>query len=303
MGHADSIFPEGVKVLRHKPQIDPIASELRHYQSYQYLLRTFDVIHDFSHLHLASRFNSNLPSLNIFWHAPAIARYPKAPYNIIGLSQWACREFRRIYHQEAKYQQSILIDPEVYYPDKPSQRNERFLSIGIMTPEKGHLIALQLCLQAGVPLDVAGGRGMGRKPNEPLNEYEQNVQTLAQTPPNQFLGEVDDKVKVILMQTCKALIYATPLGYAEVTSHKIIEALFCGCPIITTSSGAMPEIVTHGIDGFLCRTDAEYLDAIKNVDKLDPSKTHEEVVRKYEIKNVIAQYVELYQKVKEGLRW
>src|SRR3990167_2278552 len=79
MGHQDSIYPEGVQLLGIRPEPNKIP-ELQLYQTYQYLLRTFDVIHDWSHLHLAPRFTVNLPSLNIFFHAPALAQYPKAPY-------------------------------------------------------------------------------------------------------------------------------------------------------------------------------------------------------------------------------
>ncbi len=145
--HSQSEFPPQVTHLKAKPIGDPfIDSEVHAYQSYQYLMRKFDVIHDFSHSHLASRY-MKLPSLIIFWHAPSLAQYPKAPYNIIALSQWAAREFKRIYHQEAHYQQSIIIDTEIYKPDPTIVRGNRLFALGVMTPEKGLLLAAQLCHQ------------------------------------------------------------------------------------------------------------------------------------------------------------
>ena len=192
-----------------------------------------------------------------------------------------------------------MIDPEIYHP--AGERNDRFFTIGRMAPEKGNLRALQLCMKAGVPLDVAGGRGAEKSVTEPLSDYEQACHTLAETPPNQFLGEVTDEVKVNLMQTCKALIYAT--DHPEVTNHKVQECMFCGAPVIVPAIGAMPEIVTQGVDGFLCRTDEEYLTAIKNIDRLNPTQTHDAVVQKYSIKETVGNYIPLYTQVAGGLRW
>ena len=297
MAHADSVFPDKVQLLTHKPMGDPIAAELKHYQMYQYLLRTFDVIHDFSHLHLIARFNSNLPTLNIFWHAPSLARYPKAPYNIIALSQWAAREFERVYRQKARYQQSIAIDIEIYHPQ--GERGNRFLTIGRMSPLKGNLRAILLCQQAGVPIDVCGGRGMEKAPE--LDDYEKAIQGLCDGDKAKFHGEISEGQKVKLMQSCRALIYAA--DYPEVTSHKIQEVLLCGAPVIAPALGGIPEIITHGVDGFLCRTDDEFLAAIRNIDQLNPQVTHEAIVGKYSVKEVCAQYTELYKQVNEGLRW
>lgn len=298
IGHADSKFPEKVKNLSTQVSSPDILNELRAYQSYSHLYHKFDIIHDFSHLHLAARFNK-LPTLNVFWHAPALVKFPKAPYNIIALSHWAAREFKRIYNQEARYQETIVIDPKEYHPE--GERDDRFLTIGRMAPEKGNLEALILCQKANVPLDVVGGRGAEKIGNEPLTEYEIATLQRAQKPPNQFYGEVADEVKISLMKKCKALIYAT--NHPEVTSHKIQEAMFCGAPVIVPRLGGIPEIVTNGMDGFLCQTEPEYLEAIKNVDKLEPEKTRGALVLKYALNNVVANYIPLYERVANGERW
>lgn len=300
MAHSASIFPEGVKLLATTPMIDGYEGEVRQYQSYHYTLKNFDVIHDFSHLQLAARYNK-LPTLNVFWHAPSTAKYPKAPYNIIGLSQWAVREFKRVYHQDGRYQETIGIDPDIYKPARNESRNERYLSIGRMAPEKGNLAALKLCQILKVPIDVAGGRGTEKTSDTPLDNYEKTVIELAQKPPNRYLGEVSDVEKIKLMQTCKALIYMT--NHPEVTSHKIQEAMFCGARVIVPALGGVPEIVTHGVDGYLCSRDSDYIDAIDDIDKLTPEKTRESLIKKYAIKKVVANYIPLYEQVAGGLRW
>ena len=302
MCHKDSVFPEGVKTL---PALLPLGNlfiqgELRHYQSYGYMLRSFDIVHDFSHSQFASRYNPNLPSLNPFWHSPRMDKYPKSPYNIIALSEWASREFKRIYLQDARYVQSIVVGDE-YVPLPKSRKTDRFLTLGKMSPEKGNLAAIMLCKELALPLDVVGARGVENSGE--LSEYEQAIQALCDGKQIKFHGEIDDAAKIRLLQTCRGLLYAMPPSYSEVTSHKVQEALLCGAPVISSAVGAMPEIVTHGVDGFLCGGEQDFKDNLKRVDELDPSKTLESNLKKYSIHNVVAEYVKLYEQVKGGLRW
>ncbi len=300
IGRSDSIYPEKVNHIKVKAEGELFSqAEAKAYMEYNRYIRDFDVIHDFSHSHFVARNNPNLPCVNPFWHAPSLGQYPKAPYNIIALSQWAAREFKRIYHRNAKYVQSIVVDASKYHQNR--RRGDRFLTLGKMSPEKGNLGAILLCKSMGVPLDVVGGRGIDNK--LPLTNYEKEIRKQCDGEKICFLGEVDDGEKIKLMQRCRALIYITAPDYEEVTSHKIQEAMISGAPIITTSVGALPEIVTHGVDGFLCNTDGEFQQVIKGVDKLDVTKTLETNIKKYSLTEVCSNYVQLYTEVKGGLRW
>lgn len=298
IGHEKSIFPSGVILFPVSPLPDSVKSETKAFQKWQYILRNYDVIQDFSHLHLASTIIPNLPSLNLIWHSPCLIQYPKAPYNIIAPSEWATRDYQRYYHQKARYQQSIGINTDVYKP--LGKRGDRFLTIGRMAEEKGNLRAIILCKKAGVPLDVAGGRGVENE-GQPLTLYEQVIMNECDGEQIRFLGEVTEDGKIDLMRRCKALIYAT--NYPEPTNHKLQECLLCGAPAIVPRLGAIPEIVTEGVDAFVCQTDEEYIEAIKAVDVLQPEFTRESLVRKYDIRNVVKDFLPLYQEVKEGLRW
>lgn len=305
LGHADSVFPEGVALYptggsnKQKATFPFLDAEITSFQTHHHLVRSFDIVHDFSHLHLASRVIHNLPSLNLFWHAPALALFPKASYNIVALSRWAAKEFLTYYHQRAKYQQSIAIDTNTYHPTE-NPKGERFLTLGRMAPEKGNLEAILLCKEVGVPLDVAGGRGVDVG-DAPLTEYESQIIKLCDGEQIKFLGEVTEEEKLNLMQNCKALLYTT--DHPEVSNHKIQEVLLCGRPAIAPNLGAQPEIVAHGGNGFLCGTREEYLEAIWSVDSLRPMELYQSVKDTYSVKNVVANYIPLYEKVRDGLRW
>ena len=116
-----------------------------------------------------------------------------------------------------------------------------------------------------------------------------------------FHGEVSNEKKMELYQTCKGLIYLN--SEPEVTSHKIQEAMLSGAPIITTKLGALPEIVSDGVDGYCCDSPSEFLEAIKNVDKLDPGKTLEANRLRYSPEAVCQRYESFYEEVAGGKRW
>ena len=62
--------------------------------------------------------------------------------------------------------------------------------------------------------------------------------------------------------------------------------------------------IAHGVNGFLCRTEDEYMEAIKNVDKLTPLKGYEENIKaRFAIETVVKNYIPLYEEVANGLRW
>jgi len=295
-GHSDNIFPEGVTLYGYKPEENEDIyqqSELKCYSMYSSLIREFDVIHDFSHQHLIARYNPSMPTLNIFWHWPVVAQYPKAPYNIIAPSKWAAREFTRVYRHQARYQPTIALDLNTYKVNPNRHRNDRFLSLGMLTPRKGHLEALHICKKAGVPLDIVG------KGNN--DEYQEQVEKLCDGRNYRYLGEVTEEEKVKLYQTNKALIFVNQ--EPEVTSHKVQEAMLCGQPVIVSNIGALPEIITHNVNGFLCNNEGQFLQAIKEVDRLESMKVYEFFKSQYSIEDVIAQVIPLYEQVSKGLRW
>lgn len=294
-----SVFPPKVKLLECNGG-GIYDQELNAWRIHSNLYRQFDIIHDFSHQHFATR---NAPqylrSVSAFWHSPALAKYIKAPYNIVAPSVWAAKEYKRVYHQEARYQEIIIIDPEKYHTG--GKRGDRFLTIGRMAEEKGNLNAAKICKELGLSLDICGGRGLEKTDQDPLTEYEQAVMNLCDGKQIVFRGEVTDEEKIELMQACRALLYIT--DHMEPTSHKIQECIACGAPVIAPQLGALSEVVIHNVNGYLCNDWQEYKDAIANLDKLKPTACYDSFLKKYNPTAVTSDYIKLYERVAGGLRW
>lgn len=128
-------------------------------------------------------------------------------------------------------------------------KDDYYLYIGRLTDRKGYHLAAEICEKLGRRLIVAGE---GEPP-----AY------------GEYVGVVDTKKRGELMSRARAVI--APTLYIEPFGGVVVEAMLCGTPVITTDWGAFPETVRHGITGYRCRTFAEFLQAIDNVDSLDPA--------------------------------
>lgn len=152
--------------------------------------------------------------------------------------------------------------PNYYDPDDfkfSAEKGDYYLYIGRLAERKGVNIASTVCQIAGVRLLVAGAEG-----NPP--DY------------GEYVGLVDVQRRSELMRKAKAVI--VPTIYIEPFGGVHVEAMLCGTPVITSDYGVFTETVVPGMNGFRCRTVGEYLQAIRNVEKLDPYR-----IRKYALKN------------------
>ena len=76
----------------------------------------------------------------------------------------------------------------------------------------------------------------------------------------QYLGEVNDIQKNLLLGRSAALLM--PLLWDEPFGIVMAEALACGTPVIALRRGSLPEIVQHGVNGFLCDSVEEMVSAV-----------------------------------------
>jgi len=113
-------------------------------------------------------------------------------------------------------------------------------------------------------------------------------------------GEEHFKAKVKLYQNAKALIKADLKGYIEAFGLVSAEAMACGTPVITASHGANPEVVIDGKTGFLCKSIKEFVNAIKNIHKIDPKDCRKHVEENFSSKVFAKRYLELYERIKNA---
>lgn len=84
-----------------------------------------------------------------------------------------------------------------------------------------------------------------------------------------------------------------------------VEAQACGMPVVTFARGSMPEIVWHGVTGFVCKDESEMTAFIKGgaVDELDADDCRGWAEWRFNAKRMGRNYAKLCARVMDGREW
>jgi glycosyltransferase involved in cell wall biosynthesis len=116
------------------------------------------------------------------------------------------------------------------------------------------------------------------------------------------LGLLTDSELLREFQTCDIVLY--PSRY-EGFGYVACEAMACGKPVVTGSGGALKELITNGVTGFICEQD-DVDSFVDSICKLAQSKDlrlkmggagRELVVNKYSSTMMASSYIKLYEQL------
>lgn len=122
--------------------------------------------------------------------------------------------------------------------------------IGRISPEKKVESAISIAIRTGLPLKIAAKVDKFDAPY-----FEQKIKPLLGHPLIEFLGEVGDAEKNDLIGS--ALAFLHPVDWPEPFGLSMIESMACGTPVIARNRGSIPEVVDHGVTGFIFERDEE----------------------------------------------
>src|SRR5690606_22246973 len=116
--------------------------------------------------------------------------------------------------------------------------------------------------RAGWPLKIAAKV-------DPFDQdyFETEIKPLLDHPLVEFVGELDDKGKHELLGGAYATLF--PIDWPEPFGLTMIESMACGTPVIAMNHGSVPEIITHGVTGFICESVDEMVAALPLVAEID----------------------------------
>jgi glycosyltransferase involved in cell wall biosynthesis len=160
--------------------------------------------------------------------------------------------------------------------------------IGRMSPDKGVHIAARVARAADVPLRIAAKM---REPAE-VAYFERDVRPLLRGD-IEYLGEVGGRDKLDLLGGATCLL--NPLAWNEPFGMVMIEALASGTPVVATERGSAPELITHGLTGFLCSDERALIDALGRADRLDRTRCRKEAADRFSSTRMVSDHLELYR--------
>lgn len=217
---------------------------------------------------------------------PCLVAFSEAQANIIR-SRWnACVQVVR--HG---------IDLSFYKPDPAVGRGERYLFLARYTPEKGFLEIANLVKKCKASLDAFGDIeivGSQDYVTKCFNEADgRQIRVTPGIPREQTVKEY---------QSHKALI--TWPNYVEIFGLTTIEAMSCGCPVISKDSGAARELIKHGKTGFVVSTLEQAEELIKS-GKIDTIRSEDcrKQAMKFSIEKSARAHLRLLEDVSKGIVW
>lgn len=171
-----------------------------------------------------------------------------------------------------------------------NHRGKYLAFLGRISPEKGTHLAIQVARKLGMNLKIAA------KIDKLDQEYfEKEIKAHIDGREIEYIGEVDYQQKGSFLKNAKALLAL--IQWEEPFGLFFIEAMACGTPVIAWKHGSAPEIIKHGVTGFIVESLEEAVEAVKNIDAIDRQACRDHVANNFSVKQMVDGYEKVYKKV------
>jgi len=162
--------------------------------------------------------------------------------------------------------------------------------LGRICPEKGVDAAIEIAKRAGIELKIAA------KVDRADRDYFKSViKPLLKNPGVEFLGEIGEEEKNEFIGKAYALLF--PIDWPEPFGLVMIESMACGTPIIARGRGSVPEIIQHGVTGFLIENIVEGAEAVKEISSLSRRRCREIFEERFTVTRMAENYLNIYRKL------
>ncbi len=174
-----------------------------------------------------------------------------------------------------------------------SARHEGYLVfLGRICPEKRPDRAIAIAREAGIPLKIAA-----KVDPVDIAYFDSVIKPMLAEPHVDYLGEIGDREKQVLLGG--ALGNLLPIDWPEPFGLTMIEAMACGTPTIAYGHGSVPEIVEHGITGFIVADRREAVAAVERLAQLDRARVRARFVERFSSSRMVDGYLEIYAEMLE----
>ncbi len=188
--------------------------------------------------------------------------------------------------------------PKNEYSFCPDKNNEMLFMAKLGWRVKNAMTAINLSMDTGTPLALAGGDLWSSKKIRGL----WMLRWLLKKHLINCVGEVGGARKEDLLQNSMLLFYM--VNWAEPFALAPHEALACGTPVLATPNGALPEYIKHGKNGYLVDSYSDACRALNEMATLDSveRKRMAEYCREsaFSIEDCVDNYLKYYEMVSNG---
>lgn len=161
--------------------------------------------------------------------------------------------------------------------------------LGRVSPEKGLERAIEIARRTGHKLKIAA-----KIYDEDRPYYEHTIEPLLRSSSFvEFLGEIGGAAKDEFLGDAKALLF--PVEWSEPFGLVMIEALATGTPVIAWRRGSVPEVVQHGVTGFIVSNTDEGVASVAQLNHLDRRVCRKDFETRFTSERMAKDYLRLYE--------
>ena len=179
--------------------------------------------------------------------------------------------------------------PSNLLPATIKPKGDYLAFLGRISPEKRPDRAISIATAVGMKLKIAA-----KVDQADLEYWEKVIEPMIRVSPNvEFIGEINERQKAEFLGNARALLF--PIDWPEPFGLVMIEAMACATPVIAFRCGSVPEVIDHGVSGFIVDTLEEAVTAVSHLDGLDRQRVRETFERRFSAGRMAADYLDLYR--------
>ncbi len=163
-----------------------------------------------------------------------------------------------------------------------------FAFLGRVSPEKGLERAIEIACRAGVRLRIAAKIDLADE-----RYFRERIAPLLAHPLIEFAGEVSEGEKPAFLGNAAGLLF--PIDWPEPFGLAMIEAMSCGTPVIAWPHGSVPEIVDHGVTGFVVNTIDDAVSALHHIGQLKREDVRARFDERFAAARMARDYLAVYR--------
>jgi glycosyltransferase involved in cell wall biosynthesis len=176
------------------------------------------------------------------------------------------------------------------YPFNAGPRGDHLLYLSRISHEKGAHLAIEVTLRAKRRLVLAGNVD-----DVDRAYFEKQVLPHVDGDLVTYVGEADYATKRRLLRG--ALCLLAPITWNEPFGLFLVEAMACGTPVVALRKGSAPEVVAHGLTGYVVDTPEEMVDALDHLEQIQPEACRRRAEERFDVPRMADDYVAAYERV------
>ncbi|WP_373531272.1 glycosyltransferase family 4 protein [Vampirovibrio sp.] len=165
--------------------------------------------------------------------------------------------------------------------------------LGRLSPEKGPQHAIRVAKALGKKLILAG-----KIDRVDRLFYEQELAHHIDGDQISYIGELDHQAKVAFLRKAVACLF--PVEWPEPFGLVMIEAMACGTPVFALRDGSVPEVIDHGLSGYVADSLDELIQGVGNYLDFDRRLVRKIAEDRFSVARMIDDHERVYERLAGG---